>query len=132
MMLEMLPPGLGEALLDAWDYFLHLAVILVPLFIGASFLVGLAQEYLPPEKVERKLRGHDEGTGNVAAAVLRGHIKDIRLRTRGKPSQRTVVQLIVVQVGPSQRTRHTDSTLRQPHMRRGRSSSIRFRTSFSE
>ena len=69
-MLEMLPSGLGEALLDSWDYFLHLAVILVPLFIGASFLVGLAQEYLPPEKVERKLRGHDEGTGNVAAAGL--------------------------------------------------------------
>jgi uncharacterized membrane protein YraQ (UPF0718 family) len=66
----MLPPGLGEALLDSWDYFLHLAVVLVPLFIGASFLVGLAQEYLPPEKVERKLRGHDEGTGNVAAAGL--------------------------------------------------------------
>ena len=69
-MLEMLPPGLGEALLDSWDYFLHLAVILVPLFIGASFLVGLAQEYLRPEKVERKLRGHDEGTGNIAAAGL--------------------------------------------------------------
>ena len=66
----MLPPGLGEALLDSWYYFLHLATILVPLFIGASFLVGLAQEYLPPEKVERKLRGHDEGTGNVAAAGL--------------------------------------------------------------
>lgn len=66
----MLPPGLSEALLDSWDYFLYLAVILVPLFIGASFLVGLAQEYLPPEKVERKLRGHDEGTGNVAAAGL--------------------------------------------------------------
>ncbi|WP_222914065.1 permease [Natrinema sp. SYSU A 869] len=66
----MLPPGLPNALLDSWDYFLHLAVILVPLFIGASFLVGLAQEYLPPKKVERKLRGHDEGTGNAAAAGL--------------------------------------------------------------
>ncbi|PSP38614.1 permease [Halobacteriales archaeon QH_7_65_31] len=66
----MLPPGLSEPLLDSWAYFLHLAVILVPLFIGASFLVGLAQEYLPPEKVERKLRGHDEGTGNIAAAGL--------------------------------------------------------------
>lgn len=66
----MLPPGLGEALLDSWAYFVHLAVILVPLFIGASFLVGLAQEYLPPERVERKLRGHDEGTGNIAAAGL--------------------------------------------------------------
>ena len=66
----MLSPGLSNALLDSWNYFLHLAVLLVPLFIGASFLVGLAQEYLPPEKVERKLRGHDEGTGNVAAAGL--------------------------------------------------------------
>ena len=66
----MLSPGLSDALLDSWNYFLHLAVLLVPLFIGASFLVGLAQEYLPPEKVERKLRGHDEGTGNVAAAGL--------------------------------------------------------------
>jgi uncharacterized membrane protein YraQ (UPF0718 family) len=66
----MLPPGLAEGLLDSWDYFLHLAVVLVPLFVGASFLVGLAQEYLPPEKVERYLRGHDEGTGNVAAAGL--------------------------------------------------------------
>ncbi|PSQ44177.1 permease [Halobacteriales archaeon SW_7_68_16] len=66
----MLPSGLSNALLDSWGYFLHLAVILVPLFVGASFLVGLAQEYLPPEKVERKLRGHDEGPGNVAAAGL--------------------------------------------------------------
>ena len=66
----MLPSGLESGLLDSWNYFLHLAVLLVPLFIGASFLVGLAQEYLPPEKVERKLRGHDEGTGNVAAAGL--------------------------------------------------------------
>ena len=67
---EMLPAGLESGLIDSWNYFVHLAIILVPLFIGASFLVGLAQEYLPPEKVERKLRGHDEGSGNVAAAGL--------------------------------------------------------------
>ncbi|ELY99076.1 permease [Natrialba chahannaoensis JCM 10990] len=66
----MLSPGLSSALLESWNYFLYLAVILVPLFIGASFLVALAQEYLPPEKVERKLRGYDEGSGNVAAAGL--------------------------------------------------------------
>jgi uncharacterized membrane protein YraQ (UPF0718 family) len=66
----MLPAGVESALLDSWEYFLHLVVILVPLFIGASFLVGLTQEYLPPEIVEAKLRGHDEGTGNVAAAGL--------------------------------------------------------------
>ncbi|WP_049990530.1 permease [Natrinema salifodinae] len=64
----MLPPDLWNGLLDSWDYFQHLAVVLVPLFISASFLVGLAREYLPPERVERTLRGHDEGAGNIAAA----------------------------------------------------------------
>ncbi|EMA45652.1 permease [Halococcus morrhuae DSM 1307] len=64
----MLPAGLESGLVDSWNYFIHLVVLLVPLFIGASFLVGLAQEYLPPERVERALRGHDEGSGNVAAA----------------------------------------------------------------
>lgn len=66
----MLGPDAWAALGDSWEFFVHLAVVLVPLFVGASFLVGLAQEYLPPEVVERKLRGHDEGTGNVAAAGL--------------------------------------------------------------
>lgn len=66
----MLPSGLESSLFDSGEYFVHLAAILIPLFLGASFLAGLAQEYLPPETVERKLRGHDEGTGNVAAAGL--------------------------------------------------------------
>lgn len=66
----MLSPGLEASLIDSWNFFIHLGIVLIPLFIGGSFLVGLAQEYLPPEKVERKLRGHDEGTGNVAAAGL--------------------------------------------------------------
>lgn len=64
----MLPPGWESALRDSWAFFVHLAIVLIPLFLGGSFLVGLAQEYLPPEKVEQKLRGHDEGVGNVAAA----------------------------------------------------------------
>jgi uncharacterized membrane protein YraQ (UPF0718 family) len=68
--ISILGPEAWAALGDSWDFFVHLAVVLVPLFLGASFLVGLAQEYLPPETVERKLRGHDEGTGNVAAAGL--------------------------------------------------------------
>lgn len=66
----MLPAGFESGLLDSWAYFVHLAIILVPLFLGASFLVGLAREYLPPEKIERTLRNYDEGTGNVAAAGL--------------------------------------------------------------
>ena len=68
--LGVLPPGLESDLLDSWAFFVHLAVVLVPLFVGGSFLVGLAGEYLPPEAVERKLRGHDEGVGNVAAAAF--------------------------------------------------------------
>ena len=48
----MIPAGYEAALLDSWDYFIHLAMVLMPLFIGASFLVGLAEAYLPPERVE--------------------------------------------------------------------------------
>lgn len=66
----MLPPGWESALLDSWDFFFHLTIVLVPLFLFGSFLVGLVQEYMPPEKVERILRGYDEGVGNVAAAGL--------------------------------------------------------------
>ena len=66
----MIPAGVETALLDSWDYFLHLVTILVPLFIGASFLVGLVEEYLPPEKVEAMLQKRNRGSGNVAAAGL--------------------------------------------------------------
>jgi uncharacterized membrane protein YraQ (UPF0718 family) len=64
----MIGPELWEGLLASWDYFVYLAIILVPLFIGASFLVGLTQAYFPPERVERMLRNRDGGSGNVAAA----------------------------------------------------------------
>lgn len=66
----MLTPELADALIDSAAYFVDLGVVLVPLFVGGSLLVALAKEYLPPEKVERKLRGHDEGAGNLAAAGL--------------------------------------------------------------
>jgi len=67
---EWLPAGLRSQLLDAGDYFVHLAMILVPLFLVASFLVGLVEEYLPPERIERTLRAYDEGSGNVVAAGI--------------------------------------------------------------
>lgn len=66
----MLPPGVEPALRDSWAFFVHLGIVLVPLFVGGSFLVGLADEYLPPERIERRLRGHDEGAGNVVAAAF--------------------------------------------------------------
>lgn len=64
----MFPVPAGSALHDSLAFFLHLAAVLIPLFVGGAFLVGLAEEYLPPEAVERKLRSHDEGVGNVLAA----------------------------------------------------------------
>jgi len=60
----------NQELVMAWDYFSHLAVVLIPLFIIGSFLVGLLQEYLPPERVERVLRRYDGGSGNVVAAGI--------------------------------------------------------------
>lgn len=66
----MIPPEWIPPLLDAWDYFVHLAIVLIPLFIVASFVVGLAQEYLPPERVEGILHSYDEGGGNVVAAGI--------------------------------------------------------------
>jgi len=66
----VIPAGYETALLDSWEYFLYLAMVLAPLFIGASFLVGLAQEYLPPDRVEAMLRSRDHGSGNVLAAGL--------------------------------------------------------------
>ncbi|QFU82237.1 permease [Natronorubrum aibiense] len=66
----MIPAGYETALVDSAEYFVHLALVLAPLFVGASFLVGLAQEYLPPERVEAMLRSRDHGSGNVLAAGL--------------------------------------------------------------
>jgi uncharacterized membrane protein YraQ (UPF0718 family) len=66
----VIPSGIETALLDSGAYFLHLATALVPLFVGASFLVGLVEEYLPPERVEAMLRKRNRGSGNVAAAGL--------------------------------------------------------------
>ncbi|MDQ2050171.1 permease [Natronolimnohabitans sp. A-GB9] len=66
----MIPTGYETALVDSAEYFVHLAIVLAPLFVGASFLVGLAQEYLPPERVEAMLRSRDHGSGNVLAAGL--------------------------------------------------------------
>jgi uncharacterized membrane protein YraQ (UPF0718 family) len=66
----MISPDQTATVMASWAYFLHLTVTLVPLFLAASFLVGLADAYLPAERVEAILRGHDEGLGNVAAAGL--------------------------------------------------------------
>lgn len=69
----MLDPSLATlppAVIASWEYFLHLAGLLVPLFLGASFLVGLVQEYVPPAALERTLRRSGTGVGNLAAAGI--------------------------------------------------------------
>ncbi|RZN61139.1 permease [Methanonatronarchaeum sp. AMET6-2] len=66
----MIPTEIQQNLQASGEYFLQLAIILIPLFIIASFIVGLIRQYLPPEKVEQKLKKHDEGKGNIIAAFF--------------------------------------------------------------
>lgn len=66
----MLSPELTQSLASSWDFFIHLAIVLIPLFILGSFTVALFQEYLPPERVQRVLERYDGGTGNVVAASI--------------------------------------------------------------
>lgn len=65
-----IPPTWLERGLDAGAYFLELAVILVPLFVLASFLVGLVQQYVPPSRIERLLHRYDGASGKAVAAGL--------------------------------------------------------------
>lgn len=64
----MLPPDLWPAIVDTARYFGWLFVTIVPLFLLATFLVGLAHEYLPPGRIRRSLEKRNNGSGNVAAA----------------------------------------------------------------
>jgi uncharacterized membrane protein YraQ (UPF0718 family) len=49
-------------------YFLQIAGELVALFIGVTFLVGLIQEYVPQDKIQRFLTKAPKGVGNVIGA----------------------------------------------------------------
>jgi uncharacterized membrane protein YraQ (UPF0718 family) len=62
------PLTLRADLLDSARYFAWLVVTIVPLFVLASFLVGLAQEYVSPGRVREALEQRDAGSGNLAAA----------------------------------------------------------------
>jgi uncharacterized membrane protein YraQ (UPF0718 family) len=58
------------AVRDSARYFVELAVWLLPLFLIASFLVGIAEAYLPPERLQRLLRNQRGARGNVIAAAI--------------------------------------------------------------
>ena len=49
-------------------YFLQIAGELIALFIGVTFLVGLIQEYVPQDKIQRFLTRAPKGVGNVIGA----------------------------------------------------------------
>jgi uncharacterized protein len=49
-------------------YFLQIAGELIALFIGVTFLVGLIQEYVPQDKIQRFLNRAPKGVGNVIGA----------------------------------------------------------------
>ena len=49
-------------------YFLQIAGELIALFIGVTFLVGLIQEYVPQDKIQRFLTKAPKGVGNVIGA----------------------------------------------------------------
>jgi len=55
-------------LVTAGKFFLHIAVELIFLFIGITFLVGLIQEYIPQEKIKRFSTKVPKGIGNIVGA----------------------------------------------------------------
>lgn len=52
----------------AVDFFVEIAVELILLFIGVTFLVGLIQEYVPDETVKKMLGGRNKLLGGVLGA----------------------------------------------------------------
>lgn len=58
------------AVRDSARYLVELAVWLLPLFLVASFLVGIAEAYLPSERLQRLLREQRGARGNVIAAAI--------------------------------------------------------------
>lgn len=54
---------------ETLDMFVFLAVELTILFIAISYLVGVLQQYIPPEKIQRILSSKN-GRGYVVAGLL--------------------------------------------------------------
>lgn len=59
-----------EAVSESVTYFVELAVWLIPLFLVASFLVGVVEEFLPPERLQELLRNQRGARGNVISTAL--------------------------------------------------------------
>jgi hypothetical protein len=57
-----------NSLAVAANFFVEIAVELIVLFIGVTFLVGLIQEYVPDETIKRALGGRHKILGSILAA----------------------------------------------------------------
>ena len=57
-------------LIDTLTFFLIIMAELTVLFIGISFLVGLLQEYVPPERIRTILERQRRGVGNMLGATF--------------------------------------------------------------
>ena len=62
-------PELLEKLKDSAEMFVFLAVELTVLFLAISYLVGILQEYIPPEKIKSILSSKN-GKGYIISALL--------------------------------------------------------------
>lgn len=65
----MISPEITNMLLEAFDMFLFLAVELTILFLAISYLVGILQIYITPEKIQTILSSRG-GKGYLIAALL--------------------------------------------------------------
>jgi len=52
------------------QYFIELALYLIPLFIAATFLVGLIREYLDEDKIRRTLSGRSTFVSHLLASIF--------------------------------------------------------------
>lgn len=57
-------------LTQAGKFFLIISGELIVLFIGVSFLIGLLQEYIPPEKIQAVLTRQKKFVGNIIGAAF--------------------------------------------------------------
>ncbi len=57
-------------LAEAGRFFLVIAGELILLFIGISFLVGLLQEFIPPDTIQKVLTRQKKFIGNIIGAAL--------------------------------------------------------------
>lgn len=57
-------------LAEAGRFFVVIAGELILLFIGISFLVGMLQEFIPPETVQKVMSQQKKFVGNIIGAAL--------------------------------------------------------------